>query len=107
MPPNSWRVMSVVFAPSSAARRAANTPAGPAPNNDDVHHSSFRDTRLGEGRVSCILATKGGMAWAQPVALVHGPFRLLLEAHVSEEGENDRIDLFRPLFRRLVTNARP
>src|SRR5262245_20081338 len=31
MPPNSPRVTSVVAAPSSAARRAAITPAGPAP----------------------------------------------------------------------------
>src|SRR5215813_8869564 len=31
MPPNSSRVMSAVWAPRSAARSAANTPAGPAP----------------------------------------------------------------------------
>src|SRR6266446_4248769 len=31
MPPNSSRVMSAVLAPRSAARSAANTPAGPAP----------------------------------------------------------------------------
>src|SRR5262245_29134682 len=31
MPPNSPRVTSVVSAPSSAARSAAMTPAGPAP----------------------------------------------------------------------------
>src|ERR1051326_7513371 len=31
MPPNSSRVMSAVRAPTSAARSAANTPAGPAP----------------------------------------------------------------------------
>src|SRR5262245_11454956 len=30
MPPNSSRVMSAVLAPRSAARSAANTPAGPA-----------------------------------------------------------------------------
>ena len=49
------------------------------------------------------------MAWAQPAAfvlVVHGPFRLLLVADVPEEPQNDRVDLFRSLFRRLVTNAR-
>jgi len=31
MPPNSARVTRTVRAPKSAARRAASTPAGPAP----------------------------------------------------------------------------
>jgi hypothetical protein len=47
-----------------------------------------------------------GTAPAALVLIVHGPFRLLLEADVPEERENDRIDLFRSLFRRLVANAR-
>src|SRR5262245_1318193 len=42
MPPNSPRVTSVVSAPSSAARRAAMTPAGPAPTTTTFRWASSR-----------------------------------------------------------------
>lgn len=77
-------------------------------NDDDVHHSPSVTLALVKA-ASCVLATKGGMAWAEPAAFVlvaRVRFRLLLKADVPEERENDRIDLFRSLFRRLVTNAR-
>src|SRR5215831_79 len=41
MPPNSPRVTSVVSAPSSAARRAAMTPAGPAPITTSFKRASW------------------------------------------------------------------
>ena len=65
------------------------------------------------GRITCAsLAirpprrTYSGSWWlAAFVLVVRGSFHLLLEADVPEERENDRVDLFRSLFRRDVTNA--
>src|SRR4029077_1109745 len=58
MPPNSARVTSVVRAPRSAARKAASTPAGPAPittvsiilgyPDDELYLSGLRDIQCRE-----------------------------------------------------------
>jgi hypothetical protein len=75
-----------------------------------VHHSSFRDTLAlvtaaphasSPPRVGWPGHSERHLSWSSMVLS-----RLLLEADVPEERENDRIDLFRSLFRRLVTNAR-
>ena len=57
---------------------AANTPAGPAPMT--MTSITLPSVTLALVKAaSCVLATKGGMAWAQPAAfvlVVHSPFPL-------------------------------